>query len=99
MTYEKIANAVTESTADDWIYANGIGRILNKKEVRISLVKADDKELGLPKAEDKLINSYEKGVGETVAYRLYYDNVLVEPLRLPASRRTACWFRARIFIH
>ncbi len=81
MTYEKIFNVVVESTSDDWLYSNGMGRILNKKEVRISLVREDDQALGLPKPEDKLMNSYEKGVGDVVSYRLYYDDVLVEPLR------------------
>ena len=86
MTYEKIFTTVTESTADDWLYANGMGRILNKKELRISLVRADDKELGLPTADDKLMNSYEKGTSEVVAYRLYYDDILVEPLRFARIR-------------
>ena len=81
MTYEKFATTIVESSADDWLYSNGKDRILNKKEIRISLVKADDKDLNLPAPDDRLLNAYEQKPGKPVTYRLYYDDILVEPLR------------------
>ena len=81
MTYENIANTIIESTADDWLYSNGMGRILNKKDIHICLKKADDKELKLPAADDRLMNAYEQKPGTPITYRLYYDDILIEPLR------------------
>lgn len=81
MPYEKIVSIIQESTSEDWIYSCGLKRLLCKKNVHISLVKEDDKDLELPEMDDKLRNAYEKKVGDVVTYRLMYDNILIEPLR------------------
>ncbi len=83
MQYEKIVNIITNEKAgsDDWLYSSGMGRILNKQDIHISLVKADDKDLGLPKPDSRLKGAYEQAIEDTITYRLYYNDILVEPLR------------------
>ncbi len=81
MPYEKIITPLLEATSDDWLYSSGMGRLLNKNDIHISLVKVDKEDPGLPAMDKKLEGAYEQKIGKPVAYRLCYDDIVVEPLR------------------